>query len=575
MPGAEYFTECTIKISGQLMQDDFMDLLAEVVVDTSLHLPDMFTIAINDPELAWVDSNQLDVGKPVEIKIKTGGELGGLEGTLIKGEITALEPTFSAAGETTLLIRGYDKSHRLHRGKKTRTFLKQRDSDIVQRIAGEVGLSAQVDSTNIQYDYVLQNNQTNMEFLLARAQRIGYQVYSVDGRLYFKKGEFEHGQGPALSLGETLRSFTPRLNADHQADKIIVKGWDEKGKQAIVGQTTPNSSLNQGGVSKTGGDAAKTAFGGAEAVLVDRPIFTPAEAEALAKGLSNDLSRDFIQAEGACQGDPRVKAGWTVTISGVGRRFAGKYFVTSAIHAYSPGGYETTFSISGRQPNTLTQLLDSGNGHAPSMGLVQGVAIGLVTNLNDPEDLGRIKVKYPWLGEDIESDWIRIASPMAGAERGFYYLPEINDEVLLAFAHNDVHHPYVIGYLWSSKDKPPEPNSGVVSGGTVNQRIIKSRSGHVIILDDTDGSEQIIIRDKTGSNELVIDTASNSMSINVDQNLTIKTKGKIDIEATQDVSIKGQNVNVEGKQKSDIKAPQVGINGSAKVDVKGGMINLN
>ena len=202
-------------------------------------------------------------------------------------------------------------------------------------------------------------------------------------------------------------------------------------------------------------------------------MFTADEATALANGLSNDISREFFQAEGTCTGDPRVKAGYKVTIKGVGTRFSGKYFVTSATHIYNANGYETRFSISGRQPNTLSHLLES---HADEeRGLMHGVVVGLVTNNKDPDDLGRVKVKYPWLGDNIESDWIRLSSPMAGSGRGFLYLPEVNDEVLIAFEHGDVHHPYIVGALWSSTDKPLKKNSEVVgSDGKVNQRLIQT-----------------------------------------------------------------------------------------------------
>jgi phage baseplate assembly protein gpV len=485
----------------------------------------------------------------------------------------------------------------LHRGKKTRTFLKQKDSDIVQTIAGEVGLQPEVDATTVTYDYILQNNQTNMEFLLARAQRIGYQIYTADGKLHFKKGDFSQGEGPALNLGEELLSFRPCWTATHQADKMIVKGWDAKGKKAITEQVTPDNSLSQGGMTKTGGKMAEV-FGSAEAVVADRPVFTVDEAKALATGLSDDISREFVEAEGICNGNPQVLAGWKVIIKGVGTRFSGKYFVTSATHVYGENGYRTTFNITGRQPNTVSHLLRSGNGRGQSLGLVQGVVTGLVSNLNDPDNLGRVKVKYAWLGE-IDSDWMRIATPMAGSERGFYYLPEINDEVLVAFEHGDVHHPYIVGALWSNTDKPPKPNSEVVGSGKVNERIIKSRSGHLIILDDTDGAEQIIIRDKTEKNEIVIDSKKNSMTIKVDGDFTVEAKGKITLKSTQDMSlesqangnikttgnlaveamgngsIKGVQLTLEGTAKGELKAPTVSVSGSAMTEIKGGIVKIN
>lgn len=580
----DFLSQFFVKINGQDVSKEFMDDALEMEVESTLYLPEMATIILQDPTLKWADdSSLLDLGKSLEISATASEELGGEEGLLFKGEITALEPYFSADGKTTMLIRGYSKSHRLHRGKKVKTFLKQKDSEIASSIAGEVGLSPQVDATSITYDHIWQNNQTNMEFLQSRAERIGYQVFAQDGNLYFKKGEANLGDGPTLNFGDDLTTFQPTLSSTHQVDKVTVKGWDPQKKEAITGQATPNSAMNQGGINKTGGAAAKSAFGDAEEVVVSHPVVSQAEADALATGLSNDFCGEFIEAEGVCYGHPKVKAGWRITIAGVGTRFSGKYFVTSASHIWNADGYETRFSISGRQPNTLSHLLEPTNGHDTARGLMKGVVIAQVTNLDDPDNWGRVKVKYPWLADDQESHWVRIATIGAGAERGMQYLPEINDEVLVAFEHGDPHYAFIIGGLWNGKDKPPLANNAATSSGTVNQRIIKSRSGHVIILDDTDGSEKITIQDKTGKNEIVIDTASNTMDINLeaDINLTAKSNivltatSNIELKATGDVKISGANVNIEGKQKSDVKAPQVAINGSMKVDVKGGMINLN
>jgi len=552
--GTKDLPQIFIKIGGWDVPETFMDAVAEVVVDTSLHLPDMFTIRIHDPELEWVDDRSLVIGKEVEIKAKGRENQGRSSGALIKGEITAVEPHFSSQGRTTLLLRGYDKSHRLHRGKRTRTFLKQKDSEIVRKIAKEADLTVSADDTKITYDHVLQNNQTNMEFLLGRAERIAYQVYVSDDKLYFTKGEASRGEGPQLVFAENLRQFRPCWTATHQADSVTVKGWDPKGKRPITSHAAPSSRLNQGGMRKTGGATAKAAFGGAETVLVGQPIFTVDEAEALVAGLSNDISREFVEAEGLCEGDPRVKAGWTITIKGVGTRFSGRYFVTSATHVYSERGYETSFTITGRHPNTVGYLLASGNGREAGGNLVRGVATGLVTNLNDPDNLGRVKVKYAWLGE-IESDWLRIAAPMGGADRGVFYLPEVNDEVLLAFEHGDVHRPYLVGALWSNTDKPPLPNNQATKNGVVNQRIIKSRSGHVIILDDTDGQEQIVIRDKTAKNEIVINSKDNTMTVRVDKDISVEAKGKIHVKSTsEDLTFEGKNMTIKTQQNFSVQA---------------------
>ena len=225
-----------------------------------------------------------------------------------------------------------------------------------------------------------------------------------------------------------------------------------------------------------------------------------------------------------------------------------------------------------------------------------------MTNNEDSENLGRIKVKFPWLNDDageVESCWARIATPDAGPERGFMWLPEVNDEVLVSFEHGDVNRPFVLGGLWNGKSKPPKKNSEAVSAGTVNERIIRSRSGHVIILDDTDGSEKITIQDKTQKNEIIIDSSANTLTINIDKDITIEAGAKVTvksaqdmsfesqtnlnikaganctIEATGNMSLKGTQLSAEGTAQAELKAPMVSVNGSATTEVRGGLVRIN
>ena len=196
---------------------------------------------------------------------------------------------------------------------------------------------------------------------------------------------------------------------------------------------------------------------------------------------------------------------------------------------------------------------------------IYGVVIGIVTNNNDPENLGRIRVKFPWLSNEDESDWARVASLMAGKDRGIYILPEIDDEVLVVFEHGDINMPYVIGSLWNGKDVPPETNRD----GKNNIRMIKSRSGHVIRIDDTNGKEKIEIVDKTEKNIISIDAKDNKISIISDKDIEISAPhGKITIDA-QDIEIRSSAATkIESAADMDVKA-------SGNTNIKGATINLN
>lgn len=196
---------------------------------------------------------------------------------------------------------------------------------------------------------------------------------------------------------------------------------------------------------------------------------------------------------------------------------------------------------------------------------VSGVVVGVVTNNQDPEGMGRVKVKFPWLSDENESNWARVATPTAGQGRGFYFLPEVEDEVLVAFEQGDVRFPYVVGSLWNGKDAPPASNDD----GKNNVRVIKSRSGHVVRLSDEDGKELIEIIDKSGMNSIRLDTSKNTITITADKDIVLSAaQGKIKLDA-QEVEIKSSaDAKVEAGGNLDLKA-------TGQTNVKGATVNLN
>lgn len=196
---------------------------------------------------------------------------------------------------------------------------------------------------------------------------------------------------------------------------------------------------------------------------------------------------------------------------------------------------------------------------------IYGVVIGIVTNNKDPEGHGRVKVKFPWLSDEDESNWARVVSPMAGNDMGIFFLPEIDDEVLVGFQYGDINMPYVLGSLWNGKDVPPKKNYD----GKNNIRMIKSRSGHVIIFDDTDGDEKIEIIDKTEKNVITIDTKTNTLSLESDSNIEISApNGKVTINA--------MDLEVTASASAKITASSgMDLESSGTMNIKGTMVNIN
>jgi uncharacterized protein involved in type VI secretion and phage assembly len=192
----------------------------------------------------------------------------------------------------------------------------------------------------------------------------------------------------------------------------------------------------------------------------------------------------------------------------------------------------------------LTRLLVEREPRA--QGTIAGIVLGTVTNNHDDAGLNRVKVKLPWLSDGDESPWARVASPMAGNGRGLFFLPEVGDEVLVMFERGDARFPYVIGSLWNGKDKAPGSNDD----GKNNERVIRSRSGHVIRFHDEPGKETLEIIDASGKNSITIDTANHTIAINSTQDIELRApKGKITISAkTVDIHATGNGtVTADGK----------------------------
>lgn len=187
-----------------------------------------------------------------------------------------------------------------------------------------------------------------------------------------------------------------------------------------------------------------------------------------------------------------------------------------------------------------------------------GIVVGVVTSLEDPENIGRVRVSFPHLGDE-ESYWARLVTLMAGADRGSRFVPEVDDEVLVAFEQGDPRRPYILGSLWSKTDTPPADDGDQAAN---NWRYIKSRSGHVIRFDDTDGGEKIELIDKDEKHRIIIDTSGDKIEIICD---------------TGDVMVSAEAGKVEVKA-SDIKVESSGsmtLEAAATMTIKGATVNIN
>jgi phage protein D len=390
--------QLTVTVGGRPLPRAAEKCIDEVLVEDHLHLPAMFALRFRTDDDGVPTEAGLRVGSTVAISLRSGA--AGAT-TLLEAEVTGIEATLGSFG-SHLVVRGYDTAHRLHRAPATKGWNNVTDSDIAAKIAQSHGLPVgQIDSTSIVHTHLAQLNATDWEFLRARAREIGYEVSVRGGRLDFVKATTTvSGRRLALTMGEQLLAFAPRISSATQVKDTRVRSWDPRTKAAIVGSAPAKTGSAR---LSTTPETLASHFGSPTHVTVDRPVATQSEADITAHAVADSLGSTFVEAEGVARGDPGLRAGTVVKIEGSGRSFDGEYTLTSTRHVWDTDeGYLTHLVISGRHDRSLLGLATLGASAGPHSGggpPIHGMVVGVVTNAQDPDSLARVKVKFPWLSD--------------------------------------------------------------------------------------------------------------------------------------------------------------------------------
>ena len=521
-----------LKIDGRPLAPDLYGQVALVRVEESVQLPDYFAVHFDDPHFELFDKSTFDIGARVEIAFRAEKD----PVVVTSGEITAISIEPGDSGRHETIVSGFDLTHRMARVPKSRSFQKVTDADIAARIAGEYGLDADVDATGGAHDYVLQASETDYAFLRRRAARIGFDVWISEKTFFFKKGPKAVATPPKLTYGQNLSRFTVRFSAAERSDEVEVRGWDQLGKEAIKGRADGAEPSTTAPAAQELSDAAKRAFGRVKRNAGQFPVTDQAEADRLASSLLVRATGEQVVLRGEAVGDPMIGAGAKVTIEGIGTRMSGSYRVTGVEHSYGAvRPYLTRFVCGGKESGALADLT-GGTAIREKRGW-SGLVVGIVTNNDDPEKLGRVRVKFPTLSQDDESAWCRIATPGGGRDRGLQWIPEVDDEVLVGFELDDTSRPVLLGGLWNRKDMPPAPVP--VGGGAVQQRRLVSRADSRRVFDD-DKSE---IHLSLGGTPCLLTLEKSESSLVGDQKLVV-TATQIEVKATSKLTLSGAQIEI-------------------------------
>ena len=353
------------------------------------------------------------------------------------------------------------------------------------------------------------------------------------------------------------------VTAADQVGKVQARGWDITTKKKLTSMSlaTKNAGVSIG---TAPGEAAKK-FKTSTLVETGTPYDKQAEVKFAAESLSDDVTSSFAELEVAVRGNPKLRPGVPVTLTDVGDPFQGKYTATSVRHVFGDGQhYESWVTFSGRQWRSLYGLA-SGGGSAvePRM---PGVANAIVTNVQDPDKQGRVKLQFPWLDDQYESDWTRVTQ-WGGKGGGGIFPLDVDDEVLVAFDRGALDHPFVIGGLYNGKDEPTPVTDVPLHDGLRSKAIrhtLSDRQGNrVDLLSQSTGARKQGVRVASGDGRLTINldrtkteitvdskgtvsiTGSRSVSVEAGTDLTLSARRRLTIKSGGLLNIQGRNVNVK------------------------------
>lgn len=357
-----------IEVDGTAVPDDVDNLLTSAVVDSNLHQPDLFVISFRDPKRTVLTKTGAKIGSKVTVTAFSAAAPGGDK--LMTGQVTALEVEHDGAGTFTVL-RGYDESHLLFRGRYTETYQNMTAADIAGKIAQRANLQVgQIDPTSPVFPYVSQNNANDWSFLKKLAGDVGYEVLVDDGKLYFRQpvpsttgpaqGDLTQTNDPlALTMGAHILRLRSVVTSADQVGQVEVRGWDPVQKTKLVGTAQAGTTS---AVVGTQPSALAGTFGSATLYGVGVPYSNQTEVDTAAKALAEHIGSAFAELEGVARGNSKLRAGVAVSLSLVGDPFDGKYTLTSVRHRYEPAdGYTTAFTVSGRNQRSLLGLASAGS----------------------------------------------------------------------------------------------------------------------------------------------------------------------------------------------------------------------
>lgn len=540
----------TISFAGSALGAKWQASLLEARAELILCRPARLTLRFADPGYALLAQDTISLGMQITLSVP------GATSPLVTAEVTEVGCEQREGEQPELIVVAHDKSHRLARMSNVGTYLSMSVNDVVAKLADAAGLSPSTSGSLPTLDYMLQVD-TNLGLLDELAARTGSDWWVEGSSLHFAPPT--DGQSTRLALGKTLRSFSARATG-HRADEVVVDGWNRDEQEVVTGTASSASSavLSTSRLASLVETPSK-AFGKATVITSSVGANTQEEAATLSQVLLDRQAASSVEAWGVADGTVAIALTDVVEVEDAGP-LNGKYPVTSIDFSYRPHrGSVLRFRCGDRRRSPTMGLGGHRSENHGSVVSHPGLIVGLVTNINDPNKQGRVKVRFPGLSSNDESAWARLTGIGGGNNRGSVFVPEVNDEVLVAFEGGDTRLPVVIGGLYGSKSVIPTPD---IDNGQVQSRQLQSRLGHYFrFLDGTQPADQAIELALTGGKNL-IHLGKDKLSIQVPSNTPVDIvagNSTISVAASGAITMKAPSISIQAQTSLELKAATISV----------------
>lgn len=523
------------------------------------------------------DTEHFIPGKPIEIQLGYRSE----NETVFKGIVIKHGIRIRKNGNM-LSLDCRDEAVKMTSGTRSRYFVEMKDSDIMEEIIGDYSLQKDVEATQPTLKQVVQFNSTDWDFLLCRAEANGQVVSVVDGKISIAQPDSASSSVLQLAFGATVLELDAEIDARWQSTGIKASSWNQADQQLVEAEATEPSATESGNL--TSADLASVLSDDAHELRHGGRIEEP-ELQAWAD--ARLVKERFAKVRGRArfQGIATIAPRNIVEISGIGERFAGNMYVSGVRHMVSNGNWETDAQF-GLNPELFAETYNLRP--VPVEGLlpaVAGLQIGVVTALeNDPDGEDRIKVRLPIVSADEEGTWARLATLDAGNERGTYFRPELEDEVIVGFLNDDPRDAVVLGMCHSSaKPSPETATDNNHLKGYVSREKLKltfDDEKKIVAIETPEGNKLNLSEDAKGIS--LEDQNGNKITLD-DSGITLDSSKDIVIKASKDFKVEGANAELKadqsfkasGSSSAELSGASTTIKGDASTTIKGGMVQIN